>query len=1145
MASKPQKRRENQKNDKKKTPARRSQAEQAARELRRNHQIMGILLIALGLFLLLAGFSFTGALGEAINGFLTGLLGILGRFLCFVCMVFGIYTMAMAGKDKITVRALLFCAVMVCVATMFHVGYAAKQIAGEENYFSFIANSFTYGRTRADAGGFFGSLLSYPLVALLGSLPSYLVFFAGIVVLTVMFTNLSIQGLGETIGGFVRRNVDTVRHKQQARQRERRPQQPAAAQPPKRPAAHTKKQTEKRQQQQQIAEQRAKTFRLDEITLDPSSLEHAQINKEVPATRAVSRPQKQASSPFNLEVGEPSRRPEEKEKENTADPSPQTDMGSWMKKQASLTPPPAESTPTDPRSLIHDPQARERWDAVHGEGQPPKPKQELALPDNVLDETSPSSLDTSYSGIPYQYEEEMLDHLARESLDAEAQNQSPHRKQEEMLDDYEKELEQDVLGYPLDREAFLPPIPQKRKKSPLRYGNGEEGINLNMGDEQDLLCAQGAEQEDVDVFMPPQPQDTPGHNAGSGRRRSNILPFPGGVHRDAASSFADLDMGEPSRGRDAMDYEVLHYGARDADPEDDEQPSYTEAPGYIGRVAPNTPSKALDVEQAFLPEEDEDEALRRWEEETLQRNRQAAQQQAWQDDQNAWQAVDEEEDEPEEYEPPDLSLLQMPLPNHGLPRENMDHKGMLLEETLQSFGLKASVVSHEAGPTLTRFEVQLAPGVRINKITNLADDIAMNMGVARVRIAPIPSKAAVGVEIPNKEGTAVMLGELLRHPVFADHPSKVAVALGKDITGQVIVADLAKMPHLLIAGATGSGKSVCINGIICSILYHSSPDEVRMILVDPKVVELASFANIPHLHIPVVTNPNKAATALNKAVAEMEIRYRKFAALGVRDLSRYNQVVAREGGYIFKEGSDYEHEHLPQLVIIIDELADLMMVAAKEVEDAICRIAQMGRAAGIHLVLATQRPSADVITGLIKANVPSRIAFAVASGTDSRIILDKVGADKLLGRGDMLYQPIGKNEPLRVQGALVTDDEIEQIREHFENTQQNRPRFDPAFQSAMEKGEDDPEGGSGVSDDMDDMLPEAVEMLMQNGTASTSMLQRRLRVGYTRAARMIDQMEELSIVSEQEGSKARRILIDRDGFEQIFGYPPNIPPMGI
>ena len=473
------------------------------------------------------------------------------------------------------------------------------------------------------------------------------------------------------------------------------------------------------------------------------------------------------------------------------------------------------------------------------------------------------------------------------------------------------------------------------------------------------------------------------------------------------------------------------------------------------------------------------------------------------------------------YSFPPVELLREPdrTKESKVSGTKVRNNAKLLEDTLMSFGISAKVLQVSKGPAITRYELQPAPGVKVSRIVNLSDDIALNLAASGVRIeAPIPGKAAIGVEVPNRDISAVLLREVLESNTFLDHPSKLCFGLGKDIAGKSIVADIAKMPHLLIAGATGSGKSVCINSVIVSILYKSSPEDVKLILIDPKVVELNHFNGIPHLLIPVVTDPKKAAGALNWAVQEMVSRYKLFANKGVKDLESYNEKVQPP-----------DENKLPQIIVVVDELADLMMVAPGEVEDAICRLAQMARAAGIHLVIATQRPSVDVITGLIKANIPSRIAFAVSSHTDSRTILDMGGAEKLLGRGDMLFYPVGASKPVRVQGCFVTEKEIADVVDHIKASHE-APSYDMDVieEIAAEREEQ-------ISDECDELLSEAIEIVIDAGQASISMLQRRLRIGYARAARMIDEMEVRGIVSGFDGSKPRNVLITKEEFEELYG----------
>ena len=447
-----------------------------------------------------------------------------------------------------------------------------------------------------------------------------------------------------------------------------------------------------------------------------------------------------------------------------------------------------------------------------------------------------------------------------------------------------------------------------------------------------------------------------------------------------------------------------------------------------------------------------------------------------------------------------------------------------LQKTLYSFGVSAKVENVSVGPAITRYELKPAEGVRVNKIANLADDIALSLAAETIRIeAPIPGKQAVGIEVPNKQKEAVHLREVIESDEFQDNKSKLSVALGKDVAGNTLVADIAKMPHVLIAGSTGSGKSVCINTIITSVIYNAKPSEVKFVMVDPKVVELSVYNGIPHLLIPVVTDPKKAAGALAWAVQEMDNRYNLFAKKGVRDLKGYNAAIEKEE----------EAGKLPQIVIIIDELADLMMVAAKDVEDAICRLAQKARAAGMHLVIATQRPSVDVITGIIKANVPSRIAFAVSSQVDSRTILDSVGAEKLLGKGDMLFFPSGVPKPTRAQGAFVSDEEVEKIVD-FVKSNGTATYSEDIIESIENSNKTDKEiQDSSEDDDTDPFLMDAIDVVVETGQASTSFIQRRFKVGYARAGRIIDQMEERGVISGYQGSKPRQVLMTLEKLNEL------------
>lgn len=481
--------------------------------------------------------------------------------------------------------------------------------------------------------------------------------------------------------------------------------------------------------------------------------------------------------------------------------------------------------------------------------------------------------------------------------------------------------------------------------------------------------------------------------------------------------------------------------------------------------------------------------------------------------------------EDEHYEYPPVELLSKPSKKalKGGAKALTD-TATKLQKTLYSFGVSAKVENVSVGPAITRYELKPAEGVRVSKIANLADDIALNLAAESIRIeAPIPGKQAVGIEIPNKENEIVHFREVIESNAFKDHKSKLAFGLGKDVAGEPVVTDIAKMPHVLIAGATGSGKSVCINTLISSIIYKSKPSEVKLLMVDPKVVELSVYNGIPHLLIPVVTDPKKAAGALAWAVQEMENRYQIFAKKGVRDIKGYNEVSKQEEGGV-----------LPQIVIIIDELADLMMVASKDVEDSICRLAQKARAAGMHLVIATQRPSVDVITGIIKANIPSRISFAVSSQIDSRTILDMVGAEKLLGKGDMLFYPAGATKPTRIQGAFVSDKEVERIVDFIKSNGEVKYNEDIIEQiENANKTEKDLEAEQADDDGTDPLLMEAIDTVVDTRQASTSFIQRRFKVGYARAGRIIDQMEERGVISGYQGSKPREVLMSKERWQEL------------
>lgn len=500
--------------------------------------------------------------------------------------------------------------------------------------------------------------------------------------------------------------------------------------------------------------------------------------------------------------------------------------------------------------------------------------------------------------------------------------------------------------------------------------------------------------------------------------------------------------------------------------------------------------------------------------------------------------IEQQEDEKRTYVYPSTELLKKGDPRlRGDSRQHLQETALKLQQTLKNFGVSVTILNVSCGPTVTRYEIQPETGVKVSKIVNLTDDIKLNLAAADIRMeAPIPGKAAIGIEVPNKETLPVMLRDLLESDEFQNHESPIAFAAGRDIGGQVIMADIAKMPHLLIAGATGSGKSVCINTIIMSLLYRADPEDVKLILIDPKVVELSIYNGIPHLFIPVVTDPKKAAGALNWAVAEMMERYQKFAECGVRDLKGYNAKIEGIGDI----DDPNKPKKLPQIIIIVDELADLMMVAPGDVEDAICRLAQLARACGIHLIIATQRPSVNVITGLIKANMPSRIAFSVTSGVDSRTILDMVGAEKLLGKGDCLYYPQGLNKPLRVQGAFVSDQEVAGVVDFIKDSY-GQASYDTSIEEKMSKiseGGSSGGGGSAASGSdaggRDAYFVDAAKLLMDKDKASIGMLQRYFKIGFNRAARIMDQLEEAGVVGPEEGTKPRQILMNPETFESLL-----------
>lgn len=545
----------------------------------------------------------------------------------------------------------------------------------------------------------------------------------------------------------------------------------------------------------------------------------------------------------------------------------------------------------------------------------------------------------------------------------------------------------------------------------------------------------------------------------------------------------------------------------------------------MGATEPNSEQDAPDLDEIIQKAQEDADVMRPGKDQT------ESSVVTTQDDgtgQQEFTAIKVESAQQEEYRYPPVNLLEQNISvSSGNVTDELKNNAALLVDTLRSFGVETRILNISRGPSVTRYELQPAAGVKISKIKNLADDIALNLATAGVRIeAPIPNKPAVGIEVPNKDVASVRLRDIIDSSAFESATGKLTVAVGKDIAGNIVTADLSKMPHLLIAGTTGSGKSVCINSFILSILFKSAPEDVKLLMIDPKVVELEVYNGLPHLLVPVVTDPKKASGALGWAVSEMDRRYKVFGECKVRDLNSYNQFASTHDGF----------EKMPQVLIVVDELNDLMMVAPAEVEDSICRLAQKARAAGMHLVVATQRPSVDVITGLIKANIPSRISLKVANQIDSRTILDQQGAEKLLGKGDMLFYPVGIPKPVRVQGCWVSDDEIKSVVNYIIGDKENEYNQEIADEIERHAAEtkNKKAGGEEESDDgYDEMLPQAIAVVVEMGSASTSMLQRRLKLGYSRAARIVDQMEEKGIVGPFEGAKPRRVLITKQQYEEM------------
>ena len=680
--------------------------------------------------------------------------------------------------------------------------------------------------------------------------------------------------------------------------------------------------------------------------------------------------------------------------------------------------------------------------------------------------------------------------MVSEGLESARQRREEERLILERDSQIDVPLEEQMPAHPVRAEtpAGLFPPPPEKKKAPKKNEKLER-----------LKAAFGVE-ESIQDDRPSPVEDHPAPSAASAAAVQVEEPSP---------AEKQVEEGTQALERALEEIEEMHIPVPPV--ETVRSPAQRETPNFGA-----APASGLPTEKPAVPDEVK-ELTTKFMEQKEQNDRKEAT--------SAQQALYQAADPAKTYCFPPVSMLAVsPQGNPSQETEELQTNGRILVDTLKSFGVQTKILDICRGPAVTRYEIQPAAGVKISKITNLSDDLALNLAATGVRIeAPIPGKAAVGIEVPNKSRSTVRMRDLVESNSFQSSKSKLSVALGRDIAGQPVVADLAKMPHLLIAGTTGSGKSVCINSLIISMLYKASPDEVRFLMIDPKAVELTEYNGMPHMLVPVVTDPRKASGALGWAVSEMMKRYKIFSECNVRNLKGYNSLA---------ESQNYQDENgqpmpaMPQIVIIIDELADLMMAAPKEVEDSICRLAQLARAAGMHLVVATQRPSVDVVTGLIKANIPSRIALTVSNAVDSRTILDAGGAEKLLGNGDMLFAPVGVTKPLRVQGCYVTDEEISSIVEFVKKTK--TMEYDAKVIEEIErnaasesKGDDssDNEGGG------DPMIEEAIKCVVEAGQASTSLLQRRLRLGYARAGRLIDEMEQLGVVGPHEGSKPRQVLM--------------------
>ena len=1084
--------------------ARQSRMEQRQKAERRNREIAGLIFIALGIFVLMTFTNMTGYVGEQLSSFFYGLFGILLYAMPIILIVYGIYIIIFASRDFHAVKGLLVMGIVFCLLSVVHV-YAigtSAMATTKPSYLNFIMNSFLIGETTHIGGGLFGALLSYLPYYMIGKAGSYLLFGTGIVIMSLVLTELSLRQTGEKVSQFFlmckekwneRTSESRVLRETEREERKLERQQEREEKRKERQLEKLElREKQKREQQRQerlrmsIAEMENETVDFNELTLDGDAETNRRVRRtsfaedDLPTYDLCDQAmQQEDTEDETVETKDGQKRNRQNETAQSLELEVDAGMfgfgmeavNTYVKKaerhSAQAPNPRAAARSADGDDLRSRQQKNEPglWpDSGHLSRKNIHRSDELNMPiglDRENQNHEKNKKEKNPISQEYLPKDLFVDYEKKQAEPPGQYEQEPYQDDGEFESGEEAVIYQDCGAY----EPYLPPIPYRRYVEQNEIEE-EELYNENDGDAADM------EEEDWvrdDGLLLEEPDFT-------SRRSREDKGFVAPAVHEQPITYESPDS--------------QRLTAHVAESKKTSEASYQNQPA-------RSPAEKLSEKTSEKP-------------------------------------MNPPAEKTDAYIPPPIDLLNRPSAITGA-KEDIREKSQRLETTLQDFGIKATVVNATQGPVITRFELQPSPGVRVNRITNLSDDIALALAAPSVRIeAPIPGKSAVGIEIPNLVTTAVSFRELLESPTFQQHPSKIAVALGRDISGNVMVADIAKMPHLLIAGSTGSGKSVCINTIICSFIYHASPEEVKLIMVDPKVVELASFAKIPHLLIPVVTNPEHAAKSLQWAVKEMTRRYNDFASKGARDLARYNELLQREG--LKKE---------PQIVIIVDELADLMMTAPSDVEEAICRIAQMGRAAGIHLIIATQRPSADIITGLIKANVPSRIAFAVASATDSRIILDAAGADKLLGRGDMLFNPIGASQPTRVQGALVTDEEIERLRDYFEEVGLEAEFDEQASEEIKHHVSEGKTGdASEENGDFDPLLPEIVEMFMSQGQASVSMIQRRMRVGYAKAGRLIDELENMGIVSPSEGSKPRKVLISRAEFEQVFGYVPTIPDIG-